>query len=140
MAQLCGKGLLCYHLHSCYSTCGIDNKCILIVFVTVKCFLLPFYYTGYVVDVTKNIVKLRCCNHKLEIETGRYAGIERSPVYMKRQQNHLVILTLQSLKSMHSYRCLDSKQIRNFFVPFTLCKKASNHHANLPLEMYSFTL
>ena len=21
-----------------------------------------------------------------------------------------------------------------------LCKKASNHHANLPLEMYSFTL
>ena len=22
----------------------------------------------------KNIVKLRCCNHKLEIETGRYAG------------------------------------------------------------------
>ena len=23
---------------------------------------------------------------------------------------------------------------------FTLCKKASNHHANLPLEMYSFTL
>ena len=22
----------------------------------------------------------------------------------------------------------------------TLCKKASNHHANLPLEMYSFTL
>ena len=21
----------------------------------------------------------------------------------------------------------------------TLCKKASNHHANLPLEMYSFT-
>ena len=23
---------------------------------------------------------------------------------------------------------------------FALCKKASNHHANLPLEMYSFTL
>ena len=23
---------------------------------------------------------------------------------------------------------------------YTLCKKASNHHANLPLEMYSFTL
>ena len=22
----------------------------------------------------------------------------------------------------------------------TLCEKASNHHANLPLEMYSFTL
>ena len=22
----------------------------------------------------------------------------------------------------------------------TLCKKASNHHANLPLEMYNFTL
>ena len=22
----------------------------------------------------------------------------------------------------------------------SLCKKASNHHANLPLEMYSFTL
>ena len=25
-------------------------------------------------------------------------------------------------------------------VYMTLCKKASNHHANLPLEMYSFTL
>ena len=24
--------------------------------------------------------------------------------------------------------------------PLPLCKKASNHHANLPLEMYSFTL
>ena len=24
--------------------------------------------------------------------------------------------------------------------PYSLCKKASNHHANLPLEMYSFTL
>ena len=23
---------------------------------------------------------------------------------------------------------------------YSLCKKASNHHANLPLEMYSFTL
>ena len=23
---------------------------------------------------------------------------------------------------------------------YTLCKKASNHHANLPLKMYSFTL
>ena len=26
------------------------------------------------------------------------------------------------------------------FLCHTLCKKASNHHANLPLEMYSFTL
>ena len=26
------------------------------------------------------------------------------------------------------------------FYNHTLCKKASNHHANLPLEMYSFTL
>ena len=28
-------------------------------------------------NVWRNIVKLRCCNHKLEIETGRYAGIDR---------------------------------------------------------------
>ena len=28
----------------------------------------------------------------------------------------------------------------NSFCDWTLCKKASNHHANLPLEMYSFTL
>ena len=27
-----------------------------------------------------------------------------------------------------------------FYGKYTLCKKASNHHANLPLEMYSFTL
>ena len=26
------------------------------------------------------------------------------------------------------------------FGDLTLCKKASSHHANLPLEMYSFTL
>ena len=30
---------------------------------------------------------------------------------------------------------------RSFLISFiTLCKKPSNHHANLPLEMYSFTL
>ena len=29
----------------------------------------------------RNIVKLRCCNHKLEIETGRYAGIDRDLRY-----------------------------------------------------------
>ena len=27
-----------------------------------------------------------------------------------------------------------------FDLEWALCKKASNHHANLPLEMYSFTL
>ena len=27
-----------------------------------------------------------------------------------------------------------------FPLTLSLCKKASNHHANLPLEMYSFTL
>ena len=27
-----------------------------------------------------------------------------------------------------------------FLLIQSLCKKASNHHANLPLEMYSFTL
>ena len=27
-----------------------------------------------------------------------------------------------------------------YLVMLSLCKKASNHHANLPLEMYSFTL
>ena len=31
--------------------------------------------------VWRNIVKLRCCNHKLEIETGRYAGIDRDLRY-----------------------------------------------------------
>ena len=27
-----------------------------------------------------------------------------------------------------------------YYLIYSLCKKASNHHANLPLEMYSFTL
>ena len=32
-----------------------------------------------------------------------------------------------------------SRVFQGYCLP-TLCKKASNHHANLPLEMYSFTL
>ena len=28
----------------------------------------------------------------------------------------------------------------NCYLLLSLCKKVSNHHANLPLEMYSFTL
>ena len=29
---------------------------------------------------------------------------------------------------------------KQYLEGFFVCKKASNHHANLPLEMYSFTL
>ena len=35
---------------------------------------------------------------------------------------------------------LDQKLQDALAPTLTLCKKASNHHANLPLEMYSFTL
>ena len=34
----------------------------------------------------------------------------------------------------------DSMQLSTRAYVKPLCKKASNHHANLPLEMYSFTL
>ena len=36
--------------------------------------------------------------------------------------------------------CLSYVHISQVHVFAPLCKKASNHHANLPLEMYSFTL
>ena len=35
----------------------------------------------------------------------------------------------------------DTKSYRGEVIsPLKHCKKASNHHANLPLKMYSFTL
>ena len=34
----------------------------------------------------------------------------------------------------------NSLTLRNIISRDALCKKASNHHANLPLEMYRFTL
>ena len=38
-------------------------------------------------------------------------------------------------------RMQDHRKLRTQILQLqTLCKKASNHHANLPLEMYSFTL
>ena len=45
----------------------------------------------------------------------------------------------------HTYTdmCILSEYFRNIpaiHLSKSLCKKASNHHANLPLEMYSFTL
>ena len=46
--------------------------------------------------------------------------------------NDFVLLSFLTISSLNpeGLSCLLS----------ALCKKASNHHANLPLEMYSFTL
>ena len=47
-----------------------------------------------------------------------------------------LVNTQNSIRYMHitEFRKLHLQRVA------TLCKKASNHHANLPLEMYSFTL
>ena len=34
----------------------------------------------------------------------------------------------------------DTLEVAMYMLSYLLCKKASNHHTNLPLEMYSFTL
>ena len=53
-----------------------STKCILYRNLKNK-FELEAYLLRLPRNVWRNIVKLRCCNHKLEIETGRYAGIDR---------------------------------------------------------------
>ena len=42
---------------------------------------LKHIYLGLPRNIWRNIVKLRCSNRKLEIETGRYAGIDRDLRY-----------------------------------------------------------
>ena len=55
---------------------------------------------------------------------------------MHRVNNNTVgVLLSAELNNTHVY--LHSAMSMNMNA---LCKKASNHHANLPLEMYSFTL
>ena len=44
-----------------------------------------------------------------------------------------------SMEDLSSYELISQPHHQKIF-DVTLCKKASNHHANLPLEMYSFTL
>ena len=58
------------------STMEASSKCILYRNLKNK-FELEAYLLRLPRNVWRNIVKLRCCNHKLEIKTGRYAGIDR---------------------------------------------------------------
>ena len=58
------------------STMEASTKCTLYRNLKNK-FELEAYLPRLPRNVWRNIVKLRCCNHKLEIETGRYAGIDR---------------------------------------------------------------
>ena len=58
------------------STMEASSKCIFYKNLKNK-FELEAYLLRLPQNAWRNIVKLRCCNHKLEIETGRYAGIDR---------------------------------------------------------------
>ena len=55
-----------------------------------------------------------------------------------------ILYTLhRTISSVASIRIISTSLflcVRVVFQQLALCKKASNHHANLPLEMYSFTL
>ena len=53
-----------------------STKCILYRNLKNK-FELEAYLLRLPRNVWRNIVKWRCCNHKPEIETGQYAGIDR---------------------------------------------------------------
>ena len=44
-------------------------------------------------------------------------------------------------QSWKMYKCINREQLMEILICFfNTAQKASNHHANLPLEMYSFTL
>ena len=62
------------------STMEASTKCVLYRNLKIK-FELEAYLLRLPRNIWRNIVKLRCCNHKLEIETGRYAGIDRDLRY-----------------------------------------------------------
>ena len=62
------------------STMEASTKCVLYRNLKIK-FELEAYLLRLPRNIWRNIVKLRCSNHKLEIETGRYAGIDRDLWY-----------------------------------------------------------
>ena len=62
---------------------------------------------------------------------------------------HKCLISNQFCVGVYIYSCKNKFQVAycaksqdTYFIPVqqSLCKKASNHHANLPLEMYSLTL
>ena len=57
-----------------------STKCVLYRNLKIK-FELEAYLLRLPRNIWRNIVKLRCSNHRLEIETGRYAGIDRDLQY-----------------------------------------------------------
>ena len=61
-------------------TMEASTKCVLYRNLKIK-FELEAYLLRLPRNIWRNIVKLRCSNHKLEIETGRYAGIDRDLRY-----------------------------------------------------------
>ena len=63
-----------------HSEMGLSRKCTLYRHVKTECKLEP-YLLKLSRDVFRYIVKLRCSNHKLAIETGRYYGIDRNLRY-----------------------------------------------------------
>ena len=62
------------------STMGASTKSVLYRNLKIK-FELEAYLLRLPRNILRNVVKLRCSNHKLEIETGRYAGIDRDLWY-----------------------------------------------------------
>ena len=57
-----------------------STKCVLYRNLKIK-FELEAYLLRLPRNIWRNVVKLRCSNNKLEIETGRYAGIDRDLRY-----------------------------------------------------------
>ena len=58
-----------------------STKCMLYRNLKNKFELEAYYLLRLPRNVWRNIVKLWCCHHKLEIEIGRYAGIDRDLRY-----------------------------------------------------------
>ena len=78
-------------------------------------------------DLCQNVIKLRCCNHKLEIETGRYYNIER-------YQRHCKICSLNRLGDEYHlfFECNNEHitRLRNQYIPLSFRENPS---------MYKFT-
>ena len=64
-------------------------------------------------------------------------AIHFSSVILTFQGYDLCKVTVGSVSMSWDMLFVDTESVKQ---GHTLCKKASNHHANLPLEMYSFTL
>ena len=95
------------------STMEASTKCVLYRNLKIK-FELETYLLRLPWNIWRNIVKLRCSNHKLEIETGQYAGIDRDHRYCSKYAMNIIGVEYQVF-----FECSNANTSlqRNRFIP-----------------------